>query len=347
LADTEYAFIAAYLNGQEAKTVNPDYIERMSNISSFSDILTAISETDIGNYLQGIPIKTFDEVDECLWKYLGDCIARIEGFRFLPDDVRKILQVYIVKYDVANVKAAILGILTQRKAGLIPLGRIHDRGLLDALSQAETVNDVADILVNCELEAFAAIIKEHGIEVGLKSRLTAEAQIDSEYYRKLMDVTLQVEDGFVLAKAFGLIIDLLNLQIISRAIIQNVGVRAADFTITSGYILSTETVKELLSLRLPDLPGRLGANSPYRGIAEEIVSGIARNESITLVDEIIEKHKYNLVRGILSPKILSPLMIVWYMIVKENELRNVRLLIKAAFDELPLTDIKQCLTVKV
>jgi len=344
LGDTEYAFIAAYLKGQEAKTVTSDYIDRMSSASSFADILATISETDIGNYLQGIPIKTFGEVDEHLWRYLGGCVARIEGFKFLPDDILKILQGYMLKYDVANIKAAILGILTQRKVKLIPLGVMHKRGLLDKLLSVENIGDITALLVSCELTAFASILKEHGVEGGLKSRLVAEAQMDSEYYQNLSGITRQVEDGFVLAKAFGLIIDLTNLQIVSRAIAENMGARAADCIITGGYILSTEAVRELLLLRLPDLPGKLGNNSPYRGIAEEIVSSVTRSESITPIDEIIEKHKFTLVKDILSPRVLTPLMVAWYMFLKEFEIRNVRLLLKAVFDEIPLTEIKQYLT---
>ena len=43
---------------------------------------------------------------------------------------------------------------------------------------------------------------------------------------------------------------------------------------------------------------------------------------------------------ILSPKIMSPAVIVWYVILKEIEVRNVRLILKAVMDNIQLEEIR-------
>ena len=48
-------------------------------------------------------------------------------------------------------------------------------------------------------------------------------------------------------------------------------------------------------------------------------------------------------QGILSPRVMTPLMIVWYLIVKEVEIKNLRLVLKAAFDNIPVDEIKRYL----
>jgi vacuolar-type H+-ATPase subunit C/Vma6 len=64
---------------------------------------------------------------------------------------------------------------------------------------------------------------------------------------------------------------------------------------------------------------------------------------VTVIEEIIDKHKFRLIKEILSPRVLSPLVIIWYLILKEIEIRNLRLILKAAFDNISLDEIKDYL----
>jgi len=40
---------------------------------------------------------------------------------------------------------------------------------------------------------------------------------------------------------------------------------------------------------------------------------------------------------------MSPLMVVWYLILEENEIRNLRLIIKAMFDNISVEEIRNYL----
>ena len=342
MLDARYAFISAYLKGGEAKVVTPDHVARMAKTSSIRDALAIITDTDIGDYLEEVPARTFDDLDDHLWRYFGKCVAHIEAFKFLPDDVLKISRAYIVRYDVSNIKAALHGILTGKKANMIPLGTIYNYRLLGKLSSAENIDGIIELLIKCKLWDYASVLKEYNIEEGVKSRLLAEAKLDGTYYNNLLNMTTGIKDGFVLAKAFGLIIDLTNLQIACRAIIEDIGLEAAECIIAGGYMLSAEVIRELLPLKLSDMPRRL-EDTQYRDVAEEVSSSYNRTQSITSVEEIIDKYKFSLVKGILSPRVLSPLVIAWYLILKELEIRNLRLILKAMFDNIPLEEIRQYL----
>ena len=73
-----YAFISAYLKGSEAKVVTSGHVSNMSRMPSVQDIMDGISGTDIGRYLDGVSVQTFDEMDEQLWTYLGECLRQVE-----------------------------------------------------------------------------------------------------------------------------------------------------------------------------------------------------------------------------------------------------------------------------
>ncbi len=341
MLDTRYPFLSAYLKGEEARLVTSDHIDRMSKVSDIRDILEIIKDTDIGGYLEGVLVETFDDMDEHLWIYLGECLKRVEWFKPVPADILKILKTYTVKYDILNIKAAVQGISSGKQARRIPIGVIHNYGLLDELSSAENVDDIIELLTKCRLGNYASILEECKIDGGVEPRLLAEARLDGEYYKNLLNMTKDIIDGALLSKAFGILIDLKNLQAMLRAIIAGTGPEAAKYIINGGYLLSSEVIKELLPLNLSDIPSRV--EYLYQDMAEEVISSYDRTKSIAVVEEIIEKHKFRLIKEILSPRVLSPLMIAWYLILKEIEIRNLRLTLKAMFDNIPVEEIRNCL----
>lgn len=342
MLDTRYPFLSAYLKGEEARLVTSNHINRMSKVSSLQDILEIVKETDIGSYLEGVLVETFDDLDEHLWMYFGECLERLEWFKPVPADILKILRAYTAKYDVLNIKATLQGVSTGKQIRKIPIGAIHNYGLLDELSGAESADGIIELLTKCKLGDYASVLEEGKMDEGIESRLLAEARLDGEYYKNLLDMTKGITDGAILSKVFSTIIDMTNLQIILRAIISGIGPEAAEYTISGGYMISDAVVKDLISLKLTDIPGRL-ENTQYRKVAEEVVDSYDRTKNIAVVDEIIEKHKFRLSQEILSPRVLSPLMIAWYLILKEVEIRNLRLILKAMFDNTPVEEIRNCL----
>ncbi len=339
-----YAFASAYLKGEEARLVTSEYVDRMLRTSNVQDALGVIRETDIGSYLEEITLRTFDDIDEYLWVYFRQCLERLEWFKLLPADMLKVLRAYMVKYDVSNIKAALWGVSTGRKVRMIPVGIIQTHGLLDELASAKNLNDIMETLTKCKLGNYAEILEEHEkhISGGAESRLLAEARLDSEYYKDMLDTTRATKDGALFSKAFGVLIDLTNVQIVSRGIIEGMGPDAAEYIIAGGYLITERAIKDLASLQMTDIPHRL-ENTQYADVASEVSSSYDKTKSITAVGELIDKHKFRLLKEILSPRVLSPLMIAWYLIIKEVEIRNLRLVLKMIVDGMPLEGIKEYL----
>ena len=342
MSDTKYAFISAYLKGAESKIITSYHIDRIARTPDFQDILQAIKGTHIGDYLGEVAVDTFGELDEHLWRYFGQCVAHIEAFRFIPNDILKVLSAYLIKYDVYNLKAVLHQLSSGKSARIIPLGIIHRYGMLDELLSAETTDDIIAVLGNCRLADYIPVLKGYKIDEGLRSKLTTEAELDEIYYSNLLNTAKMLKDGFVLMKAYGLIIDLTNLQIVLRAVITGIGAEAAAGIIPNGYLLSNSEVKELLAVKLADLPGKL-RNSAYREIVEDAANNYGRNYNLAAISETIETHKFTLVRGLLSPRSLTPLSVAWYLILKETEIRNLRLILKAIFDNRSIEEVKDYL----
>jgi vacuolar-type H+-ATPase subunit C/Vma6 len=112
---SDYAFITAYLKGEESKTVVSSQFAGLVRVSRIQDVLSAIDGTDIGSYLSGVSLSSFDEVDSNLWVYFGKCLERIYWFNDVPGDVRILLRAYITKYYVINIKRVLQGIPAGKK----------------------------------------------------------------------------------------------------------------------------------------------------------------------------------------------------------------------------------------
>jgi len=340
----KYAFISAFLKGEEPKTVTVEHIEKMAATSNLQDALAVIRETDIGGYLEGSPIRAFDDLDEYLWRYLAERIRYVESFHFLPKDVLEVSRAYIVKYDVSNIKAALQSLSGGEKPARIPVGVIRNNELLDKLFSAENIDEVVQLLITCKLTDYVPALEQYKTDKSARSRLLVEARVDGEYYKNVLNMARRIRDGAALAQAFGLVIDLTNLQIASRAIIRGIGHDAPEFAIAGGYRITDKTIRELLSLKIADMPARL-EDTQYQQIALEVATTYDKNKNITAVDEIIDKHKFEMLKEILSPRVLSPLVMAWYLILKEIEIRNLRLVLKTIVDGAPVQEIRNYLVV--
>ncbi|MDD5037709.1 MAG: V-type ATPase subunit [Dehalococcoidales bacterium] len=333
------AFFTAYLKGEEARLVTSDHINRMSKASSVQDIFSIISDTDIGSYLQEVVIETSEDIDERLWMYFNSCIERIEWYKPVPPEMLKILNAYTVKYDVLNIKAALQGIVSGKKARSLPIGVIKAYGLLDALFSTGDVDSIIGLLEQCELGDFASLLRENTTDGVVKASVLSQASLDNLYYKYMLDRTRRITDGAILAKALGFIIDMTNLQLICRALIQGMGAEVIESIVVGGHMISREVATELLSLKLTDLPIRL-EGTPYYNMAVEMVSSYNNTKSISIVEGIIDRHKFILTKEVLGLKLLSPLDMAWYLIIKEIEIRNLRIILKAIINSIPMEEIK-------
>lgn len=342
MLDPRYAYMSAYLKGEEPKVVSADHVEKLSRANSVEDGLGVLRQTEVGNYLEAFSIHSFEELERALWRYLSDRIGYLMSFRFLPREMASVCHAFVARYDVSNVKAIVQRLVTGEQSSLIPLGVIHEHSLLDGLQDAETTADIADILTRARLPDYVAVVRESEIGPAPKQKLQFEARMDAEYYKSMLDTARAIRDGAVLFKAIGLTIDLTNLQIVCRATAQDLGTDVGDALIPGGYILSEKSLRDLLSLKLADLPRRM-EEEQYKRVVEEVVKVFDRNKSLASIGETIDKHKFAALRDMLAPRSLSPLVMAWYLVLKETEIRNLRLVFKALYDGMPVSDVRDYL----
>jgi vacuolar-type H+-ATPase subunit C/Vma6 len=344
--NTRYAFTSAYLKGEEARSISSEHIDGMFQRSmSLQDILDSIRETDIGAYLLEFTVggaKTFDDIDEFLWEYFRGCLERLERFK-IPEDMVRMLDSYINKYDIANIKTSLRGVLSEKTAEMSPLGTLYSEGYLEALSNAKSLEEISDVLESCKCDDYSVIVKDIR-EKEARSTFEGEFRLESLYYTTLRSSLKDMSDGGVLAKSLGIMIDCANLQVVFRSALGKGNPGMGDFILDEGHMLSANTIKELLSLTMAEIIGRLDATE-YHQMARDISRSYEKEQTIAVVDKIMGDYRFRLLRDLLSPRALSPCNLFWYLIIKESEIRNVRIILKSLEDGIQLSDMRDYLVI--
>ncbi|HOO89416.1 MAG TPA: V-type ATPase subunit [Syntrophales bacterium] len=337
LLSTRYAFISAYLKGEESRSVTSEHFDDMLQRSAtIQDALEIIGDTDIGEYLLDQPIKVFDDVDEYLWAYLDACLKRLGQFN-TPPDVALMTRLYVEKFDVLNIRTALRVILKRERSSLVPVGTIHDRGYLHELSSVREKDELYPILVACNLGTYIQTIENIKEKDG-PSVLGGEIVLQNLYHRKMLEALQGMDDGDLLEKAYRIGIDTANLQTVFR--ISLTGHHIANASILSGgRMFSENTIQELLTLKMSEITGRL-EHTGYYAMAQEVSKEYEKGGQITAVDKVTEKYKFRMLRDMLSPRILSSTNMAWYLLIKEWEIRNLRLTFKILADGIPPSEIK-------
>lgn len=336
-----YAFTSAYLKGKESRSIAAHHLDGMLQKTALQDALEVIRDTELGDHVIMKAPKTFKEVDCCLWRSLGDYVERLR-LLLPPSDILVLIDQYMRKFDVLNIKIALRSVLMEKRASMAPLGLLDRSGSLEELSKAKNVDEVAQVLVKCDLGEYAFRLKSVQ-EKNERSRVQGEADLDRLYYQSLIRAMKAMDEGRSLTRALGVMIDFGNLQAIFCSAIEEREF-LAEGVIEGGYGFSVEAVKELRSRSLSEIVNHL-EHTEYGVCAQEIYKHCEMGEVITVVDRIIEKHKFRMLKELLSTRILSNTDIVWHLVLKEMEIRNVRLVLKAVTDNIPAPEIQEYLVI--
>jgi len=338
LTNARYAFISAYLKGEETRGVTHEHIEELLRRSeNMQEALEIISDSDIGGYLLDQPIKTFDDADTYLWLYMGECLKRFEGFN-IPPEMSHIVNLYAEKYDVLNIRIKLRMISEETASSMVPLGTIYSREHLEEMSAAREMDELCKILAKCNLGDYIRVIEDIN-EKDPQSVSEGEVRLQNLYHHKVLKVFKNMTDGQLLVQTFESIIDSANLQTIFRLSLGGAYTAGAP-VLSGGRVLSENTIKELLTLKITEITGRL-ENTGYHMMSQDVSKGYEKDGESTVVEKITEKYRFGLLKDLLSPRVLSTSNMLWYLLLKEMEIRNLRLILKMLADGIPAEEIRE------
>jgi len=338
-----YGSLAASLKGKEARCITEIHVLEALKKKSFADAVEVFLGTELGSYLSEriATITTFADLEEAIWNYLSYDITYIE--KYLPKEALEFLRYYIVKYDLANIKQVLRRITGKsiHPTKLVPIGLIHEQGLLKKLDEAASIDEVADIVKIAGLHDYATAIEEYikrfATEADVrKVRMELEKKLDSLYYSNLMSLSLKMRGREQLLPSIGTYIDLLNLSIVVRGVLSGDQAGAARNLLDITYVLHHDVLKSMLESRnLDELVEKI-ERTPYAEAGRSIMEIYRLVGDVLLVEKTIIDYSMRRIKETVSTALLTPAVLLHYLLTKEKEIRLVFLTFRVIEEKLPV-----------
>ncbi len=338
LTSTRYAFLSAYVKGEEARGVQGDHVSTiLQRARTVQEALEIIRDTDVGEALREETWKTYPEFESRLWNALSENLARIRRFA-LPEGMGTMIRVFLNRFDLLNIKLALRAVHEEKPFVPVPLGTLHDEGLLDDLSRVKTLPDLAAHLPAAGLGEYGDILWDVK-ELDEKIILDLERVLDGFYNERWVKTLGSLDEGPLLVRVQGVFIDYANLRAVFRLVTGGRGAVSENIFLEGGHLLEIAALKEFLTLSPGEIVTRLG-DTEYEYAVSDLARSLEKGRSVGTIDQVLDRHLYRTVRYLLAPRALSPCTLLWYLLVKELEARNLRMIFKVLHDGVPVGEIR-------
>lgn len=299
------------------------------------------------------------EIDEMMVTHLGIGAAEAVLNKNLVRTLRKVKRIsdgnlvtvinkYLERYDVYNLKTVLRGKCTgitseKIESLLLNVGRIHKQVLLNLMKRdtvSDVLGDIEKILVTDLSEMDAR---------DLRTRLKAaqdtfnknnnlfeiENVLDQQYYTTLLGFSKRMAGDGEHFKNFLLHeIDVLNIRTLLR--LKREKMAATDiqrYLFFSGATLSKETLKRLLKINALD---ELVEEIKKRGYCKKVeTEKLKKDNSLIDIENNLQQYVLEKANLLLHQHLLTVNVILGYVLAKEIEVRNLKILIKGKHLGLP------------
>ncbi len=300
------------------------------------DRLLKMSTPEIVRFLQDTSYKK--EIDEfaahheglelieiALRQNLGRTLAKLQ--RASMGDLRELLDAYLVRHDIANIKIVMRVKFTGDTTAenlIIPAGNLS-RAYFQSLLQKDSVEDVARLVSITDLTPGI----EHYQRTG--SLFEIENLLDRHYYTGLLELVGRVpKHGVIFGKFLRTELDVHNLMTILRLAKEGFSAeKIRGYIFARGQRLGPVALQKLLSS--PDVEDILDhlKSMGFRDMASPAIEAYKKQKR--LADVEVAQSRYLLHRAALlwHQHPLSIDTILGFMLAKEIEVRNLIVLIKA------------------
>lgn len=327
-----YPYMNARVRVMKGAMIGKDEYSRLIKMSP-AEITKFMGETAYKKEIDELAMKYHgvDLIEAAL--YLNASRSFNKLIRISSGRAEMIIQAYLVRYDIYNLKTILRGNIAGMDNGeirklLIPAGRL-DMAALDMLLKKETCSEimVASKVVKIDKDVSAAIDE---CEKG-KCLCSIENMLDKNYYNMLMELSLTMpKQGRYVRKFLKTEIDFLNLKVLFRLVREKLPKKdIVDKLVFSGEKLSRKKLLMLADSKdCEELYSGLSGTG-YDAVLEKSMNDLRDKNELGAFEIALEKHWLRQVELMLHQHPLSVGPILGYMVGKDIEIRNLRMLVRA------------------
>ncbi len=340
-----YVYCNATLSAWEARLLSEARLMELADASRVMNIFSALDDTDYRPQLAEVS-KAEEEIDiaaveRALRESLSIRYRELLGM--VPKERKETVKRVMQRVDLWNLKALITAIHNKipkekRLEELMP-SPISPRERLEMLASAESFEALLEFLGGSEyFDVLSTALKDYE-KRGLTVLLTA---LDKHYYTNLwQDVLSKRAQRSVLKALVGYEIDALNIKLILRLKQEGAPPEEIDkYLVLPPYELTDAMLKAMITAE--DI--RSAINMIHRTVYGRILLEAlpqVEAQGLRAAEKILDEAHLKICRWVTLTKFFSIAPVLSYFYLKENEMRNLRAIIRLKADKVEPQKIKE------
>jgi V/A-type H+/Na+-transporting ATPase subunit C len=339
-----YPYMYARVSAMKGKLIKKDDYAKLLKMKTH-EVIKYLQETEYKKEIDELAVthSGIHLMELALQKNLSNAFKKLS--RIAEGEMKILINAYVKRKDISNLKVILRGKLTQEKQDyleslLVPVGELKHAFLLKLLSK-ENVEEVVKTLPFIDLTEELKLFKD------TNSLFAIENALDKYYYTSVIEFTKRIPEQGELFKDFlEYEIDILNITTLLR--LKKEGMDAKEisqFLLYSGKHLHKADLKKLLKQQnIQDMIPILKRKG-YHKVIEEGEEEFKKSESLAGIERELHHYLLTKARVLYHQHPLSIDVILGYMFAKEIEIKNLTVLLKGKQLELDEEFISQSLVV--
>ena len=339
-----YVYCSATISAWEARLFPEARLMELADAPSVVNIFAALDDTGYRQQLAGIQREGEVNMVEVENAFRDNSNARyLELLKMVPKERKETIRRVLQRAELWNLKAIVTAIHNktpkeERLKELMPSPTIQ-RERLEMLASAENFEQLLDFLKESEYFSVLSDALREYEERGLIALLSA---LDRYYYTSLWRNVLRVKaQRSILMSLVGCEIDIVNLKLILRLKREEVKPEDIDrYLIRPSHMLTEGMLRAMVVAEDIRSAVDVVSRTPYGKILLEVLPQIEAQE-LSAAERALDEIQLKVFRWLALTKLFSIAPVLSYICLKENEMRNLRAIVRLKADKIEPQKIKE------
>ncbi len=345
--ETDAGYANARLRGMRSHLLPPEFYDRLIDDADIGQVVKDLMDTEYGPDLEAELVRgrTAAVIDDALKENMVRAYQKV--LKFLHPNARMLLSTLLGRWDVFNIKTILRG--TQNhvsyedmKTSFFPVGYLSSEEL-EALAKFDDVRVVIDTMAMWGYVYAAPLRKAYPEYSRTNDLAPLELALDRQY-AEWADSRLKGEkaDVAVVRAILGMQVDTFNLVMVFRFLKADVEhINAENYFLEGGRVIRRKQFLELTKLSDVDEVLDFLKSSVYATALDAAALRYLESASIPVFERALEDL---LMRRALLSAIRDPNGVgvaVSYLFGKQNEVTNVRIIVKGKAVGMPSDRVRE------
>ncbi len=310
-----YAYPNARVKVKRGRLLSNSLMNNLIEASGVSDCIGVLENTEYSETLRGL--TEVKEIDKALLEHQAKNENHLT--KIAPENLANVLEEYLKKWDIFNLKNSLRAILNNKEYDVIPFGNLK-KSKLKNLSSSATIEEYISKLSGTEYEFIQDKVTE--FDPSKRGLLPIELELDKYYNEKLLKESKGNEE--TVKEFFGTKVDIKVIKLVLRLVMDKIPKEESEeLTDIPVFRINDSTIQKILDSESISNAISSLSNTPYSQLTEKMTQ-VEKKSSLQPITHSLQTYQKEYSKKIYKREALGPGVILGYLGMKQNEIQNIR-----------------------